>query len=170
MGHLAIWKVLEQMVTDLRKKGVNIPPEIIGDLKNAKTTITIFRDAPECTENVRKIEEYLGNVESYLVSEAQKKLGPKYVEKWLTKVEEAGRTRLEEEKRKFIPGLPRQQKWIRITPSPELSIEKLKVLAEELCLSFKAQIDGNLLVYGEDDSVKNFVKKVAEEYKLRVEK
>ena len=74
----------------------------------------------------------------------------------------------EEEEHKFIPGLPRHQKWIRITPSPELSIEKLKVLAEELCLSFKVHNDGHLLVYGEDESVKDFVKKVASEYKSRV--
>ena len=156
------------MVTDLRKKGMNIPSEIINDLKNAKTTITILRDAPECTENIRKIEEYLGNVESYLVSEAQKKFGVKYVEKWLAMVKKAGRAKAEEEEHKFIPGLPRHQKWIRITPSPELSIEKLKVLAEELCLSFKVHNDGHLLVYGEDESVKDFVKKVASEYKSRV--
>jgi hypothetical protein len=68
---------------------------------------------------------------------------------------------LEEEETRFIPGLPREQKWIRVKPSSELPMEKLKSLAEESNLSCELQSDGCLLVYGEDKRLKEFVKKMA---------
>ncbi len=36
-----------------------------------------------------KVEEYLGNVESYLITEAQKSFGSESVDHWLRRLEEA---------------------------------------------------------------------------------
>ena len=91
MGYLAAWKVLEEMVTDLKKKGITVPASIFGDLKNAKTIINILKADPSRGENIQKIEEYLGNVESYLVSAGLKRFGQAYVDEWLQRVDEAGR-------------------------------------------------------------------------------
>jgi len=37
MGYTAVWKVLEEMLIELRKKELPIPPSIMEDLKTAKT-------------------------------------------------------------------------------------------------------------------------------------
>ncbi|MEM3608998.1 MAG: DUF2096 family protein [Candidatus Bathyarchaeia archaeon] len=163
MGYSAVWKVLEEMITDFRKKGLTVPTEIIDDLKSAKTLIKILKADPTHGETVQKIEEYLGNVESYLISEGTKNFGDKYISEWLKRLDEAGKALFaeEEEEVRFVPGLPREQKWIRVKPSAELSIERLKSLAEELNLSCNVQSDGYLLVYGEENRIKEFVKKVA---------
>ncbi|MGC9345807.1 MAG: DUF2096 family protein [Candidatus Bathyarchaeales archaeon] len=172
MGYLAVWKVLEEMITDFRKRGVTVPADVMNNLRSAKTLINVLRADPSRIDTGQRVEEYLRNVESYLVSEGQKRFGAEYVEGWLKRVDEAVKKVLEEEEEKarFIPGLPREQKWIRVKPSAELSVEKLKALADELSLSCDVQSDGCLLVYGEGGCIKDFVKKMATKYGLRTEK
>ena len=171
MGQLAAWKVLEEMITDFRKKGVTVQAEVIGDLKNAKTMIKILKADPSRGEILQKVDEYMGNVESYLVSEGTKRFGPEYVEEWLRRVEDAGREIPdEEEEERFIPGLPRKQTWIRVLPSADLPLEKIKALAQESNLLYNVQPDGYLLVYGDDMTVKAFVKKIATKCGLKAGK
>jgi len=170
MGYLAVWKVLEEMITDFRKRGVSIPSNVFDDLKYARTLINVLKADPSRLETSQKIEECLNNVESYLISEGQR-FGDKYVEEWLRKIDEAGRKIDEEESvSRFVPGLPKEQRWVRVKPSEEMPINDLKVLAGELNLSFEVQSDGCLLVYGEDERVKDFVKKMATKYGLKAEK
>lgn len=172
MGYLSAWKVLEEMIADFKKKGAFIPPEVINELKSAKTLINVLKADSSCIETRQRIEEHLLNVESYLSNEGQKKFGVSYVEEWLKRLDEASEKMPEEETEKelrFIPGVPREQKWIRVMPSEELPIEKLTALAKESALSYNVQNDGCLLVYGEDERIKEFVRKmtVAREVKSR---
>jgi len=170
MGYLVVWKVLEEMITDFRKRGVFIPSNVFDDLKYARTLINVLKADPSRLETSQKIEECLNNVESYLISEGQR-FGDKYIEEWLKKIDEAGRKIDEEESvSRFVPGLPKEQRWVRVKPSEEMPINDLKVLAGELNLSFEVQSDGCLLVYGEDERVKDFVKKMATKYGLKTEK
>jgi hypothetical protein len=171
MGYLAAWKVLEEMITDFRKIRIVVPVEIMSDLKSAKTLINVLKADPSHVETSQKVETYLFNVESHLVSEGQKMFGTGYVEEWLKRLDEARKTsEKEEEKAKFIPSVPREHKWIRVKPSTELSIEKLKTLAEETHLSYNIQNDGCMLVYGEDSHIKEFIKKMATKYGFKTEK
>jgi hypothetical protein len=165
MDHLAVWKVLEEMIVEFRKKGLPIPATVMNDLKSARTMIKIMNADASRGETGQKAEEYLGNVESYLVTEAQKKFAPGYIDDWLRRLEEASREICEEkgEESRFISGLPRDQKWIRVEPLASLPFEKLKQLAKETNLSCSVQEDGRLLVYGKADDIKGFVKKMTEE-------
>jgi hypothetical protein len=172
MGYAAAWKVLEEMITDFRKKGVAVSAEIMGDLRSAKTLISVLKADASRVETGQKIEEYLLHVESYLVSEGQKLFGVEYVEEWLKRLDEASRkiSEEEEEETRFIPGIPRERKWIRVKPSAELSMEKLKLLADESHLLYNVQNDSCLLVYGEAEQIKDFVKKMATKHGLKAEK
>jgi hypothetical protein len=172
MGYLAAWKVLEEMITDFRRRGIVVPAGIMSDLRSAKTLINVLKADPSRLDTSQKVDEYLLHVESYLVSEGQKIFGTEYVEEWLKRLDEASKKMLEkeEEETKFIPGIPREHKWIRVKPSTELPIEKLKTLADELHLSYNVQDDACLLVYGEDGRIKKFVKKMATKYAFKTEK
>lgn len=172
MGHLAVWKVLEETVTDFKKNGVTVPADIIGDLKSAKTIIKILKADPSCGENTQKIDEYLTNVESYLISEGQRRFGQAYVDEWLQRVDEAGRKMIDEEEKetRFVSGVTGERKWIRLTPTNELSLEKLKALARESNLSCKVQNDEYLVVLGSDAVLKDFVKKIAAKHKSKTGK
>ncbi|MCS7123858.1 MAG: DUF2096 domain-containing protein [Candidatus Bathyarchaeota archaeon] len=170
MGYLTIWKILEEMITDLRKRGAHIPSNVFNDLKCARTLINVLRADPSKLETNQKIEECLNNVEAYLISEGQR-FGDEYVNDWLRKLEEASRRMDEDESvSRFVPGLPRGQLWVRIKPSDEMPLNMLKALAEELNLTSEEQSDGCLLVCGEERFVKEFVKKMATRYGLKVVK
>ena len=171
MGYSAAWKVLEEMITDFRKKGITVPAEIISNLRHAKTLINVLGADPTRLDTNQKVEQHLLTVESYLVSEGQKKFGKGYAENWLKRLKEGGSKVVEEEKKetKFISGVPREQKWIRVKPSTELPVEGIKALADELNLSFNLQNDGCLLVYGKDQHIKDFVKKMTAKYGCKAE-
>ena len=172
MGYLAAWKVLEETITAFRKKGITVPAEIVSKLRHAKTLINVLRVDPSHLETSHKIEEHLRNVESYLVAEGQKRFGTAYVEELIKRLDQASTTAIEEEEEetRFISGLPRDQKWIRVKPSNELPIEGLKALTGELNLLYRVQNDGCLLVYGEDQRIKDFVKKMTTKYGLKAGK
>ena len=174
MGYEAVWKVLEEIVIELRKKGLATPPRVLNDLKSAKVLMKIM-DASERDrgETAPKIEHYLGSVEAYLVTEAQKMFAPARIDRWLRRLEDASREtcmtcgveseRKEKAEAKFITGVPRDQKWIRVEPLASLPIEKLKQFAGETSLSFREEKDGYLIVYGSAESIKKFVKKMTEQ-------
>ena len=172
MGDIAVWKVLEEMIADFRKKTMNIPAETMDDLKSARTTLKILKVEPTNPETLQKIDQYMMKVESYLVSEGQKRLGFAYIDEWLNRLDDARREKGDEDQdeMRFIPGVPRQQKWIRVTPTTEISIESLETTAHGLGLQSTVQKDGSLLVCGGDQSIKDFVKKMASKYKADAEK
>ena len=90
MGHnIASWKLLEDMMIELRKKGVAIPASIVNDLRSAKIMINLACKEDSRGEVFQKAEEYTANVEAYLVTEAQKTLGSDQVDHWLMRLEEA---------------------------------------------------------------------------------
>jgi hypothetical protein len=66
---------------------------------------------------------------------------------------------------KFVTGVPRDQKWVRIEPMKALSTHRLGQLAKEQNLQITPQKDGKLLVYGQDRSLKEFIKKMTQEEK-----
>jgi hypothetical protein len=167
MGYLSVWKVLEELMIDFRKKGMTIPPHVTSDLRSAKTLMNILK-AENRQETSKKIEEYLFKVESYLIYEGQKKLGEKHVKNWLSRINRA-RSKIPEEKEevRFISGVPREHNWIRVKPLAKVSLEKMKYLADNSQLSYKMQNDGSILVYGKIERIKEFVKKIAAKYEQR---
>jgi hypothetical protein len=163
MGYSAAWKILEEMVTDFRKKGRVVPAQIMDNLKSARTMIRILKADASCGEATQKIEEYLGSVESYLVSEGEKIFGAAYANEWLKRLDEASRKVGKEEKEepRFVAGLPREQQWIRVRPSAELAMDRLKALADDSSVSYRPQDDGSILIYGKKEQIMNFVRKMA---------
>jgi hypothetical protein len=172
MGYLAASKVLEEIVTTLRKKGVTIPANIMNDLKSARTTIDFLRSGASPEESIPKIEGYLGNVEAYLISQTEKSCGSDVADRWLRRLDEARKQTHDEDEKKtrFVRGLPREGKWIRVKPSSQLPVPKLKTMAEESNLKYSVQEDGSLLVFGKGSQIKDFVRKMTTGYRSETSK
>lgn len=171
MGHLAVWKVLDEMIMEFRQRGLIVPSDVMNDLKSALSMIKIGEADIGRGETAPKIEEYLNNVESHLIAEGQRKFEPKYIEEWLRRLDEASyetcatletcETEAPPESR-FIIGVPREQKWLRIEPKDELTFEKLQKLAEQTGVSTRAEEDGHLVAHGKAEAMKEFIKKMTE--------
>lgn len=169
MDYLAVWRILEEMIIDFRRKDVIVPADIMSRIRSAKTLINVLKVDSTYGEARRRVEECLLSIESYLVSEGQKLFGTAYVEKWLRQLDQARKKDAEEEREgiRFIHGVPRNQKWIRVRPSTELSVEELEALANESDLSHNVQDDGCVLVYGREKQMKAFVKRMTRKYRLK---
>ena len=167
MHYEEVWKVLADLLTELRKTGETIPAYVMNDLRSAKTMIQILKADPTHTENIQRIETYLGNVEFHLISAAQDKLGSESVERWMKKLEEARKRVYEKEEAvpRFVPGIPRGKRWVRVQASEETPQRDIEILAEENRLSYKMQEDGYALIYGNSENIKSFVKKLAEKFR-----
>ena len=161
---MAVWKVLEEMVIELRKKPDGIPSKILDDLKSAKVLLEITdRKERNQEETAIKIERYLENIEIYIFNEIQEKFESKIVKEWLNRLGEARCKKLQiKEENKFILGVPRNQKWIRVKPIPELSTEMLEKIAENENLIVSSHEDGKLTIYGETENIRQFVRKITE--------
>ena len=165
MGYTAVWKILEEIIVEFRKKGLTIPQNIMNDLKSAKVMIKIMDVDEGRGEAAQKIEQYLGSVEAYLITAAQKTFEPARIDAWLRRLEEATCNLCayevgKEGKPKFISGVPRDQKWIRVKPLDSMPLDELKQLAEKTRLSSRVEEDGRLVVYGKAEDIREFVKKM----------
>jgi hypothetical protein len=167
LGHnMAYWKILEEMTCELKKKDVVIPENIMGDLRSAKSMIKLHCvQAIGAGDVIQKAEELTANVEAYLATEGAKVLGPEKVDLWLVRLEEANAEACEETKPddKFVTGVPRDQKWVRVEPIDKLSTKQILQLAQEQNLTVNPQKDGRLVVYGQSENIKAFVKKMTAE-------
>lgn len=166
MGYSETWKILEDIIIEFRKKGLTVPATVMTDLKAAKTMIRLMDAETGKGELASQTEQYLRNVESYLITEAQKHFPPERIDEWLRRLDEATvetceclKEKVKEESR-FIPGLPRDQKWVRVMPITSLPSEKLKQLADDSSLSLKTEKDGHIIAYGRPEDVREFVKKM----------
>jgi hypothetical protein len=162
MGHnMATWKLLEHMVIELKKKGASIPPNVMEDLRAAKSMIQL-----SCMKGsgdaIQKAEEFLANVEAYVINQAQTTFDSQTADQWLRRLEEANAEVCEEPtaENTYVTGVPRDQKWVRVEPINNLPTERLRKLAEEQNLQVKPQKDGRLIVYGPPESIKEFLKKM----------
>ena len=137
MSHVAKSKILEEIIIELRRKGLEIPAHVMTDLKSARTLLQIEKaDSRGRGETEPKIDEYIGSVEAYVMTEAGKRFPAEKVDKWMAALDLASCetcVTIEEEKEemRFIPGVPRDQKWIRVEPIASLPIEKLEQMATD---------------------------------------
>jgi hypothetical protein len=159
------WKILADLLIELQESGEKIPTEVINNLRSAKTIIQILKADPTHTENISRIDTYLRSVESYVIFAAEK-LGTETVEEWLKKLKDpkiAENKESTEATPRFIPGVHRDTKWIRIQITDDTPSEDVKKLAKENQLSYKMKENGYILVYGNEENVKSLVKRMAEQ-------
>ena len=167
MGHtMASWKILEDLMIALKRKNIEIPAKVVEDLRAAKSTIQLTCMEGSRGEAMQKAEEYSANVEAFLINEADKIMEPQVVNDWLKRLEQANTEVCEEEQvgeNKFVVGVPRDQKWVRVEPTESFPAERLEKLAAEKNLSFNKQADGKFVIYGQKEDISAFIKQMAAE-------
>jgi len=166
---VGVWRVLDDLIVEFRKRGETVPAEILEDLRSAKSLIHISRANPSASTDATQVEVYLSNVEIYLMSRAQK-FGKIFVEQWMKRLEKARAGTIEENTSgasisKFLPGIPRDTPWVRVRISKDISRETAEAFAREFGLLTASQDEGYLLVYGRKEKLQLFIRKMTE--KLR---
>ncbi len=151
---------------ELQNKGEKIPPEIMDDLRSAKTIIQVLKADPTSTENMARADKYLRNVESYVILTAEE-FGTETVEDWLKKLKETKKIEQKDKKTqpKFVHGIPRDKNWVQIQTSKETSKELVIKYAQKNGLSYVEREKRQIIVYGNKANIKSFVKSMAEQFR-----
>ena len=159
------WEILSDFLIELQENGEKIPNDIIKDLRTAKTIIQVLKADPSNKDNISRVDKYLRNVESYTICTADKK-DKVDATIWLNKLDPQKKIieKTKKSKSKFISGIPKNKSWIRIEIIKETPLNELKEYAKKLNLSFKIQGKNNLLVFGEKNSLKSYIKLVSEQF------
>ena len=166
--NLASWNLLEDMMLELKRSGVTIPDKVIEDLRSVQSLIKLGC-MPGSGDAIQKAEALMGNVEAFVVTEGQKMFGEEKVDAWLRRLEEANMEVCEPTGKsvvvgdKFVTGVPRDQKWVRIEPIGDITAVKVELIAKAHNLQVKTQPDGKLVVYGQPENLKAFLKKMTAE-------
>ena len=66
---------------------------------------------------------------------------------------------------RFTPGVPRDKSWMRIKISDDIPKEDVKKIVKEDKLLYKMQENGHILVYGNEENVKSFVKRMMKQFR-----
>lgn len=167
MGHtMASWKILEDLMIALKTKNIEIPAKVVEDLRAAKSMIQLSFMEGSRDNALLKVEEYTANVEAYLITQAQTVMSPEVVNDWLKRLENADIQECTEKpaaENKFVVGVPRDQKWVRVEPTETFPAERLEKLAAEKSLSFNKQADGKFVIYGQKEAISAFIKQMVAE-------
>ncbi len=164
MDYEATWELMSSLISELRKSGETVPAKAMSDLRAARTMMEVHKVDQSRSENLQRIEDYLTSLETLLVPIANRKFGKEYVDAWLKKL---GKTYVQPPKWKprlqgnFPVGVPRDSRWVRVEATEKISTEKIKHLAQHIGLKSKTEKDGRVLVFGEEQKLKQFVKDVA---------
>ncbi|MEM1562158.1 MAG: DUF2096 family protein [Candidatus Bathyarchaeia archaeon] len=159
----ARWKILSDVIVELYKRGGRVPQNVINDLRSAKVMIEVVKADRTRAESIARLEELLSNVESYVLSAARDMFGEEYIDNILRKLCELETEGfILEEPTRFRPGLPRGERWVRIQVSEITPLEFIEETASELNLKFRVEEDGYVLVYGAEEKLKAFVRKLSE--------
>ena len=165
MDYEYLWKALEELIVELKKKHVTVLPELVDDLKSAQTLIKIYRTDPTALEVATEIERYLEKVEANLIYLAHSDVGKEYGDACVKRLHEARLKGLRETVKvpsTFVTGVPKGAHWIRFKISDLIDDEEMDLLLEQLKLTSAMQEDGYHLIHGKEENVKAFVKEVSE--------
>lgn len=164
LNYDAVWKQLDALIIEVRKKGSAISQAVIDDLKSARTLISVHTVDPTSTDTIMQIEEYLRKVEAYLLFLAEADHGEAYAAEVMRRIGASRRPGVDEagpDASRYIAGITPGQHWVRLDLRDTVPREELSVLAADAGLSLTMQGAHHAVIRGDKDKVKALLRRVA---------
>lgn len=161
------WMVLVELLTDLRKKNVEISPAITEDIRMAKTTINFYKvnpTDPERIKEVGRINNFLTSLQDTLMGLAEAQ-GKDYVDQWMEKLKRASRGETvyetHDKPSKFVVGAPSGFSMVRITFKKPQSEDRVQEIAEYHNVIIEFETDEIVVIYGDKENIQHSLKEMA---------
>lgn len=165
------WLVLVELLTDLKKKGFEIPRDVNEDLRLARMDINFYKtdpNNPEVMKELKRINQFLNSVQDSLIGISEN-ISSDYKQGWIQKLQKASRGEevypVAEKKSKFIVGAPPGFSVVRITLKEPLSEDRIQEIAEEFSLIIEFDEDNVISVFGEKENIKKGLKEISSFFK-----
>ena len=161
------WMILVELLTDLRKNGVDIPKDVTKDIQMAKTTINFYKVNPNDVERMKELKrmnDFMNSAQDMLLTLAED-VGEDYLESWLEKLRRASRGeqvyQLVDKKSKFIVGAPSGFSMARLTFKKPILEERLQEIAEYYNIIIEFEDDNVIMIFGDKDNIKKSLKELS---------
>ncbi len=165
------WMILVNLLTDLRKKGVDIPEGVTRDIQMAKTTLNFYKvdpTDPERMKELKRLNDFLNSVQDTLLTLADD-ISDEYVESWVEKLRKASRGQqvyeIPEKKPSFVVGAPSGFSMARLTFKEPVLEERLHDIAEYHNVIIEYETDNVIILYGDKENIKKSLKELSTFFK-----
>ena len=160
------WLVLQRLITDLAKKGYEIPKGINPEMGLIRSSISSYRrdpSHPELINGLAKAEMALNNIQGTLLTIAEEE-GEEYVDQWLDLLKRVMRGEevfeFAKSRSKFLVNTPPGLTTGRINLKVPLAEERVQEIAEwnGLIIEFDDDVTGQL--HGDQEDLKSGLKEM----------
>lgn len=170
MNHLPAeqtWMVLVDLLTDLKKKGIEVPSRVNEDIRMARTTINFYKvdpTDPERMKELKRINDFINSAQDSLLSLAEG-WGAEYSNEWLEKLKKAARGEelypAQDKRSRFVAGVPSGFTMVRFTFKEPVSEDRLVDIAEYHNVIIEFEEDNVIAIYGDKDNIKKSLKEIS---------
>ncbi|MGZ4856771.1 MAG: DUF2096 family protein [Methanobacteriaceae archaeon] len=161
------WMVLVELLTDLRKRDVEIPQGLTKNIQMAKTTINFYMvdpTDPERMAELKRINDFLNAAQDPLLTLAETQ-GREYADKWIEKLMQASRGeeiyKIKNTESKFVVGAPSGFSMIRMNFKAPLAEDRVQEIAEYHNVIIEFEKDNVVVVYGDKENLKKSLKELS---------
>ena len=160
------WLILQNLITDLTKKGYEIPKEINPEMGLIRSTISSYKrdpSHPDLINELAKAEMSLNTIQGTLLTIAEEE-GDEYVDYWLDLLKRAmkGEEVFEfaNSRSKFLPNTPPGLTTGRINLKDALAEERVQEIAEWSGLIIEFEDDTTIQLHGDKPDLKSGLKEM----------
>ena len=160
------WLVLQRLITDLAKKGYEIPKGINPEMGLIRSSISSYRrdpSHPELINGLAKAEMALNNIQGTLLTIAEEE-GEEYVDQWLDLLKRVMRGEevfeFAKSRSKFLVNTPPGLTTGRINLKVPLAEERVQEIAEWNGLIIEFDDDVTVQLHGDQEDLKYGLKEM----------
>jgi hypothetical protein len=160
------WFVLVELLTDLRKRDVDVPTSITEDVRLVRTSINFYKSDPENPEmmkELKRINDMLNSIQEELLELAET-VSSDYPAQWIEKLKRAARGeevhRPPQTKSKFIVGAPPGFAVARVHLREPVAEDRVQDIAETHSLIIEFEEDDLIAIYGDSEDIKKGLREI----------
>ncbi|MDR0900067.1 MAG: DUF2096 domain-containing protein [Methanobrevibacter sp.] len=165
------WLILVDLLTDLKKKGIDIPTSLNKDISLLRTSINFYkRDTthPDMIKELERVNTVITEVQDKLLSFAEE-FGTDYYNSWTDKLRRAN---LGEEvykepdsHSKFLSGAPPGFSSAKVHLKKPIAEDRVQEIAEYNNIIIEFEDDTTIAIFGDSDNIKEGLKEFAPFFK-----
>ena len=161
------WLILVDLLTDLKKKGKDVPNSINKEISLLKTSINFYKkdtSHPDMIKEFDRANIVVTNVQNKLLEYAEE-IGDNYYKEWVDKLRRANLGeeiyKQAETASKFIGSAPPGFSSAKIHLKEAIAEDRVQEIAEYNNVIIEFEDDTTLALYGDSDNVKKSLKEIA---------
>ena len=161
------WLILVDLLTDLKKRGMDVPNSVNKDISLLKTSINFYKkdmSHPDMIKEFDRANIVITEVQDKLL-EYGEELGTEYYKGWVDKLRRANLGeeiyKESETASKFIGGAPPGFSHAKVHLKKPIAEDRVQEIAEYNNIIIEFEDDTTLALFGDSEDIKKSLKEIA---------